>query len=150
MSLAFSWNICKKDKMLFRNLLINLIPNPDRNPNPKSKNRKKKTKADQNIDKELTCFETMTVYIQVLHTTITPTPRFTSVHRLTFFRFSVMLYMLHWGLVHTMPDKFENATLRAKTEQMFYVHTWKRNKCFASTLERFRWLFTFKIWQFEL
>ena len=27
------------------------------------------------------------------------------------------------GLVHTMPDKFENATLRAKTEQMFCVHT---------------------------
>ena len=27
------------------------------------------------------------------------------------------------GLVHTMLDKFENATLRAKTEQMFYVHT---------------------------
>ena len=24
---------------------------------------------------------------------------------------------------HTMPDKFENATLRAKTEQMFCVHT---------------------------
>ena len=55
-----------------------------------------------------------------------------------------------WGLVHTMPDKFENATLRAKTEQMFCVHTWKRNKCSASTLQRFRWLFTFKIWQFEL
>ena len=54
------------------------------------------------------------------------------------------------GLVHTMPDKFENATLRAKTEQMFCVHTWKRNKCSASTLERFRWLFTVKIWQFEL
>ena len=29
-------------------------------------------------------------------------------------------------LVHTMPDKFENATLRAKTEQMFCVHTWNR------------------------
>ena len=27
------------------------------------------------------------------------------------------------GLVHTMPDKFENATLRAKTEQMICVHT---------------------------
>ena len=27
------------------------------------------------------------------------------------------------GLVHTMPDKFENTTLRAKTEQMFCVHT---------------------------
>ena len=49
-----------------------------------------------------------------------------------------------------MPDKFENATLRAKTEQMFCVHTGKRNKCSASTLERFRWLFTFKIWLFEL
>ena len=49
-----------------------------------------------------------------------------------------------------MPDKFENATLRAKTEQMFCVHTWKRNKCSTSTLEHFRWLFTFKIWQFEL
>ena len=49
-----------------------------------------------------------------------------------------------------MPNKFENATLRAKTKQMICVHTWKRNKCSASTLERFRWLFTFKIWQFEL
>ena len=27
------------------------------------------------------------------------------------------------GLVHTMPDKFENANLRAKTEQMFCIHT---------------------------
>ena len=27
------------------------------------------------------------------------------------------------GPVHTMPDKFEIATLRAKTEQMFCVHT---------------------------
>ena len=27
------------------------------------------------------------------------------------------------GLVHTMLDKFESATLRAKTEQMFCVHT---------------------------
>ena len=43
------------------------------------------------------------------------------------------------GLVHTMPAKFENATLRAKTEQMFCVHIWKRNKCSASTLERFWW-----------
>ena len=27
------------------------------------------------------------------------------------------------GLVHTMPDKFENATLSAKTDKMFCVHT---------------------------
>ena len=26
-------------------------------------------------------------------------------------------------LIHTMRDKFEKATLRAKTEQMFCVHT---------------------------
>ena len=57
---------------------------------------------------------------------------------------------LQLGLVHTMLDKFKNTTLRANTEQMFCVHTWKWNKCTASTLERFRWLFTFKIWQFEL
>ena len=31
-------------------------------------------------------------------------------------------YDIYLGLVHTMPDKFEKATLRAKTEQMFCVH----------------------------
>ena len=39
------------------------------------------------------------------------------------------------GLVHTMPDKFENATLGAKTEQMFFVHTtafYQRHNCLIS------------------
>ena len=31
--------------------------------------------------------------------------------------------VIYLGLVHTMPDKFERATLRAKTQQMFSVHT---------------------------
>ena len=39
-----------------------------------------------------------------------------------FFNVLVILF-IDLGLVHTMPDKFENATLRAKTEQMFCVHT---------------------------
>ena len=48
--------------------------------------------------------------------------------------------VINIGLVHTIPDKFENATLRAKTEQ----------KCSASTLERFRWLFTLKISKYHI
>ena len=78
---------------------------------------------------------------------------FARIRRVTVFhiaRVSFDTIETYLGLVHTMPDKFENATLRAKTEQMFCVHTWKRIKCSASTLQRFRWLFTFKIWQFEL
>ena len=38
-----------------------------------------------------------------------------------FFRAAFM--RLNLGLVHTMPDKFENATLGAKKEQKFSVHT---------------------------
>ena len=48
--------------------------------------------------------------------------------------------VINIGLVRTIPDKFENATLRAKTEQ----------KCSASTLERFRWLFTLKISKYHI
>ena len=35
-----------------------------------------------------------------------------------------------------MPDKFESATLTLNPKQKFSVHTWKRIKCFASTLVR--------------
>ena len=34
-----------------------------------------------------------------------------------------LLGLFQLGLVHTMPDKFENATLGAKKEQKFSVHT---------------------------
>ena len=41
----------------------------------------------------------------------------------------------HLGLVHTMPDKFEKATLGAKTEQKFFVHTtafYQQHNCLIS------------------
>ena len=36
--------------------------------------------------------------------------------------------------LHTMPDKFENATLGAKTKQKFFVHTafYRRHNCLIS------------------
>ena len=55
----------------------------------------------------------------------------------------------HLGLVHTMPDKFENATLRVKTEQMFLRPLMKTDKMFwVHTIAFLEWLFTFNSWQF--